>query len=199
MQLALQGCRQGLPPDHLLGPLPAGRARVHQHPPESFSDSSWSELDQAGAGFDTRFRVLQSCPHHLRGRFHQAARCALEVRHEAVSAGDPTTKNRAWTWFCLLLFMLFLKQIGQGRVGKRELRRRFDVFNEGKWKQLVEEGLWKSHSSPRRGAQSGKESPCYPAEGSIGRSVASPTMLDWSLHLGQKPRSQRCRTSVLSW
>ena len=78
--------------------------------------ANWTRLAQVSTPAS---EVLQSCPHHLRGRFHQAARCALEVRHVAVSAGDPTTKNRAWTWFCLLLFMLFLKQIGQGRVGKR--------------------------------------------------------------------------------
>ena len=133
VQVTLHECRQGLPPDQ---PEP--------HPaPESFSDSSWSKLDQVllSQVFDTRFRVLQSCPDHFRGRFRQAARCALEARLQASIAGDLTAEHRAWKLFCLLPFMLLRKPIQQGRVEKSELCRRFDMFNEGKWKGLVEEGI----------------------------------------------------------
>ena len=87
--------------------------------------------------FDTRFRVLQSCPHHLRGRFRQAARCALEARHEASIAGDLTAEHRAWKLFCLLLFKLLRKLVVKDVWG----RVRFDMFNEGKWMGLVEEGI----------------------------------------------------------
>ena len=130
VQITLHECRHGLSPDQP-GPHP-GRVRAHQHPPESFYDSSWSELDQVllSQVFDTRFRVLQSCLHHLRGGFRQAARCALEARHHRTSGVE---------FFCLLPFMLLRRPIGQGRVEKSEFCRRFDMFNEEKG--LVEEGV----------------------------------------------------------
>ena len=87
-----------------------------------FPDKSWSELDTILLThmFDSRCRVLQRCLHHLRGRFRQSARCALEARHDEVSAGDRIAESRARKLFCLLPFLLLRKPVGQGRVVKSE-------------------------------------------------------------------------------
>ena len=70
--------------------------------------------------FQFRFPVLQSCPHHVRGRFRQANRRVLETRHEAVRSRDTVMEERSWKAFCLLP-MLLLRRIrgeGAGRQGR---------------------------------------------------------------------------------
>ena len=89
--------------------------------------------------FQHRFQVLQGCAAHLKGRFRQAARVALEARHNAVHNNDHTMEARAWKLFLLLPFMLLRKERGVGKVGKDELSRRFDKFSEGQWRTLLEE------------------------------------------------------------
>ena len=111
--------------------------------PTPFESSSWNDVDGMSLErvYDSRFRVLQSCPHHLRGRFRKACRQVLESRHEDVQAGDDVKETRSWKMFCLLPFMLLRRPAGEGRVGKAELCRRFDLFSEGQWKRLYEEGF----------------------------------------------------------
>ena len=134
--------------------------------------------------FEMRFRVLQSCPHHLRGRFQHAARCALEARHQAVRAGDRVMELRAWKLFCLLPFWLFQRPQGQGRVGKAELCDRFDKFlfletviGAHSTKQLADKHpRWISsdRNAQNRIWERG-EGTCGTAENPVGRSVPRTT------------------------
>ena len=128
VQVTLHGCRRGLPPEQ------PGRSAGVSHrcvDPTPFESSSWDDVD--GMCLErvySRFRVLQSCPYHLRGRFRKACRQVLESRHEGVQARDDVKETRSWKMFCLLPFMLLRRPAGQGRVGKAELCRRFDQFSE---------------------------------------------------------------------
>ena len=138
--VTLHCCRRGLPPEQ------PGRSTGFSHrcvDPTPFETSSWDDVDGMcfERVYDSRFRVLQSCPHHLRGRFRKACRQVLERRHEGVQAGDDVKETRSWKMFCLLPFMLLRRPAGEGRVGKAELCRRFDQFSEGQWKRLYEEGF----------------------------------------------------------
>ena len=81
--------------------------------------------------------MLQSCPHHVRGRFRQANRRVFEARHEAARSHDSVSEERAWKAFCILPMLFFRRPQGEGRVSKEELRRRCDLFAQGRWETLV--------------------------------------------------------------
>ena len=87
VQITLQACQRGLPPE----PSHCEQGQTSGDTPgltivENVSHDSWCRLDGVDLQevFDRRLRVMQGCPHYLRGRFRQATRCALEARHQAV-------------------------------------------------------------------------------------------------------------------
>ena len=71
-----------------------GTRRSEPEPQESRPSSvtPWESLDHISVNdvFNRRFGVLQSCPAHLRGRWRQSVRVALEARHHGSSTGDGT-------------------------------------------------------------------------------------------------------------
>ena len=140
VQVTLHHCRRGLPPEQ---PCRSEGVSYRCADPTPSESSSWDDVDSMSLErvYDSRFGVLRSCPHHLRGRFRQACRQVLESRHDGVQAGDEIKETRSWKMFCLLPFMLLRKTAGKGRAGKAELCRRFDQFIEGQWRCLYEEGL----------------------------------------------------------
>ena len=99
----------------------------------TIGESQWSSLDEIGLPevFQTRFRVLQSCGAHLKGRYRSAMKVALEAVHTAVEQRDLLTEVRGWKLFSLLPFWLLRKPLSQGRVGKSELSERFEAFTRG--------------------------------------------------------------------
>ena len=113
--------------------------REFQSSPQS--RTPWEMFDDINLEeeFQHRFQVLQGCPAHLKGRFRQAAKVALEARHNAAHNNDHTMEARAWKLFLLLPFMLLRKARGVGKVVRDELSRRFDKFSEGQWRTLLEE------------------------------------------------------------
>ena len=115
--------------------------------PTMHKSTGWEVLDSVNVEevFETRFQVLQNCPHHLRGRFQHVARCALGARHQAARVGDRSMELRAWTLFCLLPLWLLQRPAGRGRVSKAELCDRFDQFGEGQWRR-VHEAAWRQAS-----------------------------------------------------
>ena len=65
------------------------------------SCTPWEVLDNVNLEeeFKKRFQVLQGCPADLKGRLRQAARVALEARHNADCHDDHTMSLRAWKLF----------------------------------------------------------------------------------------------------
>ena len=98
----------------------------------------WESLDHISVNdvFSRRFEVLQSCPAHLRGRWRQSVRVALEARHRGISNEDGTRDLQGWKLFCLLPFWLLRRPRSKGHVGKAELTKRFGLFGEGRWTEL---------------------------------------------------------------
>ena len=82
---------------------------------------------------------MQCCPARLEGRFRQAAQLPLEARLLAVSREDVTRETHSWKLFCLLPYWLFRRPQSKGRVGKAELSKMFDQFENGQWATLHEE------------------------------------------------------------
>ena len=93
---------------------------------------------QVTGQFNRRFGVLQSCPAHLRGRWRQSVRVALEARHHGISTGDGTRELQGWKLFCLLPFWLLRRPRSKGHVGEAELTKRFDLFGEASRRNSTE-------------------------------------------------------------
>ena len=133
VHLVMQACsseRAAAPPE--VGP----RATADRAP--AVGETQWNCLDdnQLQEIFQMRFRVLQSCPAHLKAKYRVALTIALEAVHEAAQRRDPVKEVRAWKLFSLLPYWLLRKPLGQGRVGKAELSDRFELFTGGQWDSL---------------------------------------------------------------
>ena len=89
-------------------------------PSRGMTVSVWTECAR-------RFDVLQSCPAHLKGRLRQAARLALDARHQAASVEDATKETRAGKYSVCCPGCC---THDEGRVGKAELIKRFDQFGD---------------------------------------------------------------------
>ena len=115
--------------------------RGDQRLAESFSDSCCQVLDCVNLQdvFQRRFIVLRNCPHHVRGRFRQAARQALELRSHAVRVQDHIGEARGWKLFCFLSVLFLRRGQGGSNVTKEELCHRFDLFAEGESRTLFRE------------------------------------------------------------
>ena len=137
VQLTLEEC-QGLEGRAPVPPVPTSRPGPTNN--DTFPDRCWEVVDSVdlGAMFEQRFPVLQSCPYHVRGRYRQAARRALEARSHAVRTQDRQGEVRGWKLFCMLPVMLLRRDPG-GKVTKEELCHRFDVFVSDEWATLWQE------------------------------------------------------------
>ena len=105
VRLAMVACEQlpPPPPPQLPPPLAVLRQeRPRRVAPETFSESAWSLLDDVNLTdmFQQRFSVLQSCQHHVRGRFIQANRKVLEAIHNAAMTNDPVMEERGSSSAC---------------------------------------------------------------------------------------------------
>ena len=129
---------------------------VAPHTSDSLSETCWETLDRVNLKevFESRFQVLQNCPHSVRGRFRQAVRTALEARSEAIRSQNAVREARAWKLFCLLPFWLRRRSPDSHRVPKLELCRRMDMFSQGAWEELMHEASV-SVSNERRSSPSG--------------------------------------------
>ena len=109
----------------------------------TIGESQWSSLDEIGLPevFQTRFKVLQSCPVHLKVRCRFAMKVALEAVHTAVEQRYILTEVRGLKLFSLLPFCLLRKPPSQGRVWKSELSQRFEAFTRGHWGVLHLAGI----------------------------------------------------------
>ena len=72
-----------------------GEFRRRQHQQEVVHESCWEWLDSISLleVYGRRVPVLQSCHHHIRGRFRQAVRQALELSSHAVRIQDRTSEE----------------------------------------------------------------------------------------------------------
>ena len=130
VQITLQACQRGLPPE----PSHSQQGQTSGDTPaltvvEAVSHTSRVRLVGVDLQevFDRRLRVVQCCPHYLRGRFRDATRCALEARHQTVRSQDRTMETRVWKLFCLVPFLLLRQPFGGRRVSREDLSERFDV------------------------------------------------------------------------
>ena len=143
VKLTLAECQRQDPP------MVRGEFRRRQDQQEVVHHNDWEWLDSVSLleAFGRRVPVLQSCPYHIRGRFRQAMRQALELMSHAVRTQDRVSEVRGWKLFCLLLVMLLRRESGGSKVSKQELCRRFDLFVEGKWETLLHEASSVVHGS----------------------------------------------------
>ena len=120
------------------GATPAGRPPgVDQAPHVT---TGWDQLDSIDMSecMLRRVPMLKSCPRFLRGRLRQCWNHALRERCRAKQEGDLVAEVRAWKLFCLVPMMILCKPRSVGSVGRDELAKRIQHFEEGRWVQLLE-------------------------------------------------------------
>ena len=97
-------------------PMARGEFRRRQDQQEVVHQNDWEWLNSVSLleAFGRRVPVFQSCPYHIRGRFRQAVRQALELKSHAVKFQDRVSEVRGW---------------------KFVLPVACDAFAQGKWRQ----------------------------------------------------------------
>ena len=103
VHLVMQACSSegaAAPPE--VGP----RATADRAP--AVGETQWNCLDdiQLQEMFQMRFRVLQSCPAHLKAKYRVALTTALEAVHEAAQRRDPVKEVRAWKLFSFVAVLV---------------------------------------------------------------------------------------------
>ena len=83
--------------------------------------------------FDTGASVTHSVPHFLKGAFRGAVRVALQ----GILRGSDLHITRGWKLFMLLPRLLLFQPRRGGKVSKKTLEERFQMFQEGRWLELL--------------------------------------------------------------
>ena len=85
--------------------------------------------------FRKRAAMMKSLPFFLRGPFRVALRMAIAES----SVDDPVRRSQGWKLFLMLPRMLLSRKARGGLVSKEKLRKRFGLFNDGRWEELIRE------------------------------------------------------------
>ena len=99
-----------------------------------------------------RGKLMKSVPKFMQGVYRCAMRHALDVVIVGESQGDVLAQTRAWKLFFLMRMFLFRPSRG-GQVSKKVLMARADLFNSGRWDELVEMSVTSSLDAARAQAR----------------------------------------------
>ena len=116
------------------GATPASGPTVPSHA-RSNGSPSWEQSDSVDLSerLLRREPTLKSCPCFLRGRLRQCWGFALRERCRAKLVD---AEVRAWNLFCLVPMMILCRPRSVGSVGRDELAKRIDDFEDGRWVEL---------------------------------------------------------------
>ena len=87
--------------------------------------------------FKPRASVMKSVPKFLCGAFRIALRTALQEAVLGGDVGDEVRQTRGWKLLLLLPRMLLSRAPHGGAIGKEKLVKRFQLFAEGQWAELL--------------------------------------------------------------
>ena len=87
--------------------------------------------------FDSRAVVMQSVPFFLRGAFRGAVRVSLQAILRGYEQRSELRIARGWKLFMLLPRLLLFRPRKGGKVPKKALEERFQLFQEGRWLELL--------------------------------------------------------------
>ena len=116
--------------------------------PEVFEAAGWFELNRRFLNtglefldsvdlqvvFRTRALVMKSVPILLKGAFKAALICAMR---DGNNQGHDLRAERGWKMLMLLPRMLLARPRG-GKVSKKKLQERIDLFTSGQWQSLLD-------------------------------------------------------------
>ena len=119
----------------------ARRSEPESGPVHPNSTTPWEVLDSVSVSDvvkrDSKHCKVVRCT--SKGGFAKPPSLALEARLLAASNEDVTKETQSWKLFCLLPFWLLRRPQSKGRVGKAELTKRYEQFDNGQWAKLHEE------------------------------------------------------------
>ena len=87
--------------------------------------------------FQRRANVMKSVPHFLRGPFRNAMKVLIEEIVAGHERQDGIREERAWKGFLLLPRLFLHRKCRGGKIAKDKLKERFDLFQFGRWEQLL--------------------------------------------------------------
>ena len=100
-----------------------------------------------------RGKLMKSVPKFMQGVHRCAMRHALDVVIVGESQGDVLAKTTAWKLFPLIPRMFLFRHSRGGQVSKKVLMARVDIFNSGRWDELVEMSVTSSLDAARAQAR----------------------------------------------
>ena len=109
IHLVMQACSS----EHAAAPPEVGPPTTADRAP-AIGETQWNCLDdiQVQEIFQMRFRVLQSCPAHLKAKYRVALTTALEAIREAAQLRDPVKEVRAWKFVQFVAVLVASQTIG---------------------------------------------------------------------------------------
>ena len=91
--------------------------------------------------FKPRASVMKSVPKFLTGAFRIALRTALQEAVLGGDVGDEVRQIRGWKLLLLLPRLLLSKPPRGGSIGRDKLVKRFQMFADGQWQELLQFGV----------------------------------------------------------
>ena len=111
---------------------------------------------------------MKSVPKFMQGVYRCAMRHALDALIVGESQSDVLAQTRVWKLFFLIPRMFLFRPSRGGQVSKKVLMARVDLFNSGRWDELVEMSVTSSldaaraQARRRRGANEDKGPQSFP-------------------------------------
>ena len=87
--------------------------------------------------FQRGANVMKSVPQVVKGPFRNAMKIVLEEIVTGHECGDASGQERAWKAFLSLPRLLLHRKCKGGKIGKKQLRERFEAFRMGHWGHLL--------------------------------------------------------------
>ena len=97
----------------------------------------WLDGVDLNVVFQRRANVIKSVPHFLKGPFRNAMKVLIEEIVAGHERHDRMQEERAWKGFLLLPRLLLHRKCRGGKIAKDKLKERFDLFQSGRWEQLL--------------------------------------------------------------
>ena len=97
----------------------------------------WLDGVDLNVVFQRSANVMKSVPHFLRGPFRNAMKVLIEEIVAGHERQDGMREERAWKGLLLLPRLLLHRKCRGGKIAKDKLKERFDLFQSGRWEQLL--------------------------------------------------------------
>ena len=97
----------------------------------------WLDGVDLNVVFHSKANVIKSVPNFLKGPFRNDMKVLIEEIVAGHEGYERMREERVWKGFLLLLWLLLHRKCRGGKIAKDKLKERFDLFQSGRWEQLL--------------------------------------------------------------